>query len=84
MAKKPSASFDALGWKAWGVAFVVLCIPLIYGSFQIVRKEQPIFVPVSLGIITAWFCAAMVTWAANSLLQAVQSRKAVASKRKRK
>ena len=84
MTKKSTPGLDALGWKFWGIAFGVLCIPLIYGSFQIVRKEQPLFVPISLGVITAGFCAAVVTWAANSLLQAVQSRTAVAAKRKRK
>jgi hypothetical protein len=84
MAKKSTAGLDALGWKFWGIAFGVLCPLLIYGSFQIVRDEQPVFVPIALGFIASGFCAAVVTWAANSLLQAVQSRRAVAAKRKHK
>lgn len=84
MAKKSSAKLEALGWKLWAVTFVILCIPLIYLCFRIVRTVEPWFVPLSLGMIGAGFSAAIVTWAANSTLQAINSRRAAASKHKRR
>ncbi len=84
MAKKATALLESLGWVFWTIVFVILSVPLIYVCFKAVRPDEPWFVPISLGLISAAFSAAIVTWAANSTLQAVNARKAAAAKGKRK
>ena len=69
MAAKKADAFEYVGWKFWGVIFVLIAIPAIYGSFQLVREDTTFLVPVSMGGITAAIGAGLVSWATNSVLQ---------------
>ncbi|MBX7255578.1 MAG: hypothetical protein K1Y02_04370 [Candidatus Hydrogenedentes bacterium] len=73
MAKKQSKKFDAVGWKFWAVAFVVLLTPSVYGMSQIVRENTKYFVIVFMAVLAAGAAAALVTWAVNSIIQLVIS-----------
>ena len=69
MAAKKTDAFEYAGWKFWCVVFVLIAIPAIYASFQLVREDTTFLVPVSMGGITAAIGAGLVSWAINSVLQ---------------
>lgn len=82
MNKPRIGKLDSAGWGVWLIAFGILLLPCIYGSFQIVDEKQPPYVPVFMGGLFAGFAAAVVTWLMNVAIQARVRRERMQERRK--
>jgi len=84
MAKQARTSIDSVGWRFWFVAFLVLLVPSIYFSWQVVSEKEAWPIPAGLGAILAGFLAAMVAWIVNSVLHLRLKRRHMEARKKTK
>lgn len=75
---------EAVGWRFFLVAFILLIGPGIYFSFSIMREEIPWVVPAGLGLLVGAFAAALVTWALNEALQRYHRKRRLEARKKAK
>ena len=68
VAKDKTSGLEYVGWKFWFVVFVVVAVPAVYASFQLVTERTTPLVPVAMGAIGG-HRAGVVSWAVNSVLQ---------------
>lgn len=69
MAKKRWLRFDAAGWFFWGVVFLVVLGPCLYGAWHLVYAEASPLAPLALGFVLAAVAAGLVSWGVNAVLQ---------------
>lgn len=84
MAPKARNDVDEVGWVFWGVTFVVLIGPLVYLAWQVVYRTAPWYVPVGIGIFSAAFGAAFLSWGVNEVIQRRQRRQRMAARKQAK
>ena len=85
VAKDKTSGLEYVGWKFWFVVFVVVAVPAVYASFQLVTERTTPLVPVAMGAIGAAIGAGVVSLAVNSVLQyRTRKRHLAASKKARK
>ena len=79
-----SNDLDYVGWKFWFVIFVLIAVPGVYFSFQLVTERTTFFVPVAMGGIAAAIVAGVLSWAVNAVLQSRAKRRQLAARKKAK
>ncbi|HOD50058.1 MAG TPA: hypothetical protein PLM14_08285 [Candidatus Hydrogenedentes bacterium] len=84
MAKKKADSIEYIGWTFWFVVFVLIAIPAIYVSFQLVTERTTFLVPISMGGISAAVGAGLLSWAVNVVVQYRVKKRQLAARKKAK
>jgi len=77
--------FQTVGWAFWTVAFFILLVPLVWGSYRLMREDTPVFAPIAIAAGAAAVLASVLAMGANSALQhrARQQRQAQKKKARR-
>ena len=82
VAKDKTSGLEYVGRKFWFVGFVVVAVPAVYASFQLVTERTTPLVPVAMGAIGAAIGAGVVSWAVNSVLQYRTRKRQLAARKK--
>jgi hypothetical protein len=84
MKKNRTEGLEYVGWKFWFVIFVLIVIPGIYVSFQLVTDRALFLVPIAMGGIAAAIGAGFLSWAVNAVLQYRAKKRHLAARKKAK
>lgn len=75
MGKSKPFRIEAAGWGFWLIATLVLAGPCVYGAFQLTQSHLSRDIPVGIGMIAAALIGAVVTFAANTVIQRAHARR---------
>lgn len=84
MKKNKTEGLEYVGWKFWFVVFVLIAVPGIYASFQLVTDRAVFLVPIAMGGVTAAIVAGVVSWVVNAVLQYRAKKRQLAARKKAK
>ncbi|MDZ4860681.1 MAG: hypothetical protein SGI88_17020 [Candidatus Hydrogenedentes bacterium] len=80
MAKAKAFRLEAAGWGFWAATSAVLLGPSIYLANRLVEEHHSWDVPAGIGLVFATMGSAVITFAANTIIQRNAARKRSAAK----
>lgn len=81
MGKTKPFRIEAAGWGFWLIATLLLVGPCVYGAFQLTQSHLSRDIPIGIGVIAAALIGAVVTLAANTVIQQAHARRKAAERR---